>query len=75
MTDVKTPTLQKVSGNWKQFTGQLKEKWGELTDDDLDRYEGRMDQLEGLIEERTGESREAIRKKIVLISNAIKDRV
>ena len=30
----------RVEGNWKQFKGQVKEKWGNLTDDDLDKIEG-----------------------------------
>ena len=36
-----------VSGNWKQFKGKVKEKWGKLTDDDLDVINGKRDQLIG----------------------------
>lgn len=74
MSPTKTPAEQKVSGNWKQFTGKIKETWGELTNDDLDRYEGQKAQLEGLIQERTGESREKIREKIDAIASAVKAR-
>jgi uncharacterized protein YjbJ (UPF0337 family) len=42
----------RVEGNWKQFKGQVKEKWGNLTDDDLDRVAGQREQLEGVIQER-----------------------
>lgn len=62
--DRKSPAEQQISGNWKQFKGKLKEAWGTLTDDDLDRLEGRRDQLEGMIEERTGEARENIRRQL-----------
>ena len=37
----------RVEGNWKQVKGKVKEKWGKLTDDDLDVINGRRDQLEG----------------------------
>ena len=38
-----------VEGNWKQVKGQVKEKWGKLTDDDLTTINGKRDQLEGKI--------------------------
>ena len=37
----------RVEGNWKQVKGQVKEKWGKLTDDDLTTINGKRDQLEG----------------------------
>jgi uncharacterized protein YjbJ (UPF0337 family) len=36
----------RVAGNWKQVKGKVKEKWGKLTDDDLNVIDGRRDQLE-----------------------------
>jgi uncharacterized protein YjbJ (UPF0337 family) len=36
----------RVEGNWKQVKGKIKEKWGRLTDDDLDIINGQRDQLE-----------------------------
>ena len=39
----------RIAGDWKQFTGSVKEKWGKLTDDDLDVINGRREQLEGKI--------------------------
>ena len=44
----------RIEGNWKQFKGRAKEKWGRLTDDDLDVINGRQEQLEGKIQERYG---------------------
>jgi len=61
---MKAPAEQKSSGAWKQFKGRLKEAWGDLTDDDLDRLEGKRDQLEGLLEQRTGQARSDIRKRL-----------
>ena len=43
-----------VKGQWKQFHGQVKEKWGKLTDDDLDRIEGKRDQLLSSVQKRYG---------------------
>jgi uncharacterized protein YjbJ (UPF0337 family) len=43
-----------VKGNWKQFKGKAKEKWGKLTDDDLTIIAGKRDQLAGKIQERYG---------------------
>ena len=44
----------RVEGNWKQFKGAAKEKWGKLTDDDLNVIEGRREQLEGKLQQRYG---------------------
>jgi uncharacterized protein YjbJ (UPF0337 family) len=48
-----------VAGKWKQYKGQAKEKWGKLTDDDLDVIDGRRQQLVGKIQERYGLARDA----------------
>ena len=45
-------------GKWKQLKGNIKEWWGDLTDDDLDRIEGRRDKLVGVLQERYGYTRE-----------------
>lgn len=50
----------KVKGNWNIAKGKLKQKWGDLTDDDLDYQEGKADELLGRIQRRTGESKERI---------------
>ena len=52
----------KVKGKWKQLKGEIKRKWGQVTDDDLLQAEGNMDVLIGTIQERTGEQRDAIRQ-------------
>src|SRR3984893_17529425 len=54
----------RVEGNWKQVKGKVKEKWGKLTDDDLDVINGRRDQLEGKIQERYGFAKDQARKDI-----------
>jgi uncharacterized protein YjbJ (UPF0337 family) len=44
----------RIEGNWKQFSGKVKEKWGQLTDDDLTEINGKRDQLEGVLQQRYG---------------------
>ena len=55
----------RVEGNWKHMKGKVKEKWGKLTDDDLDVINGRREQLEGKIQERYGYAKDQARKRIV----------
>jgi uncharacterized protein YjbJ (UPF0337 family) len=54
----------RIEGNWKQFGGRVKEKWGKLTDDDLAVINGRRDQLEGKIQERYGLAKDQVRSDI-----------
>ncbi len=54
----------RVEGNWKQFTGRLREKWGDLSDNDLAKINGRRDQLEGMLQERYGIGRDVARKNV-----------
>ena len=55
---------QQIDGRWTQLRGKIKEKWGKLTDDDLDVINGRRDQLEGKIQERYGHAKDQVRKDI-----------
>ncbi|SFU23262.1 CsbD family protein [Paraburkholderia aspalathi] len=47
-----------AEGKWKQMVGRAKTAWGELTDDELTKAEGRVDKLAGLIQERYGKTRQ-----------------
>jgi len=53
-----------VKGNWKQFSGTVKVKWGKLTDDELDQIAGRRDILLGKIQERYGIAKEEAEKQV-----------
>ena len=53
-----------VEGNWVQFKGKVKEKWGKLTNDDLDMIKGRQEQLSGKIQERYGIEKDRARRDI-----------
>jgi uncharacterized protein YjbJ (UPF0337 family) len=54
----------RVSGNWKQVKGAVKQQWGKLTDDDLTEIDGRRETLEGVIQERYGIAMDETRKQI-----------
>ncbi len=47
-------------GKWNEVSGKIKEKWGDLADDDLTSFSGNVEQLVGKIQRKTGESRAAI---------------
>ncbi len=51
-------TWDQVEGKWKQLRGSVKQKWGNLTDDDLDQIAGTRDRLVGKLQERYGIARE-----------------
>jgi uncharacterized protein YjbJ (UPF0337 family) len=54
----------RVEGNWKQFTGKVKEKWGNLTDDDIATIDGRREQLEGKLQERYGYTKDQVKREV-----------
>jgi uncharacterized protein YjbJ (UPF0337 family) len=41
-----------LKAQWKQMRGKVKEQWGDLTDDDLDKVDGQLDQLIGVVQEK-----------------------
>lgn len=53
-----------LEGNWNKLKGRIKERWGRLTDDEIDQVDGKMDRLVGKIQERYGKTRELIEKEL-----------
>jgi len=53
-----------LKDKWKQMKGSVKERWGKLTDDDLDVIDGKHDQLVGKIQERYGIAKDAAQKQV-----------
>jgi uncharacterized protein YjbJ (UPF0337 family) len=51
---------QELEGHWDELKGRLQEKWGQLTDDELQQARGNTNQLVGVIERKTGQSRREI---------------
>ncbi|MGV5310451.1 CsbD family protein [Pseudomonas aeruginosa] len=53
-----------IKGKWKQLTGKLKERWGDLTDDDLQAADGHAEYLVGKLQERYGWSKERAEQEV-----------
>lgn len=51
-------------GNLNQFKGAIQKKWGEITDQDLEKVKGQKDKLVGLIQEKYGEGKESIEEAL-----------
>ncbi|WP_291167091.1 CsbD family protein [Gimesia sp.] len=51
-------------GKWKQIKGQAKQKWGELTDDEIDQINGKRENLVGKVQERYGIAKEEAEKQV-----------
>ena len=54
----------RVEGNWKQLKGKAKQKWGQLTDDQLDVIAGNRDQLIGEVQETYGIAKDEAEKQV-----------
>jgi uncharacterized protein YjbJ (UPF0337 family) len=53
-----------MKGDWNIAKGKLKQKWANLTDDDLRYVDGKQDELVGRIQKRTGQSKDAVERAI-----------
>jgi len=62
-----------IEGKWKQYAGQMKEKWGKLTDDDWTQIAGKRDQLVGKIQERYGIAKDQAESQIDEFSRKLND--
>jgi len=53
-----------IEGKWKQMKGHVREKWGKLTDDDLETIAGKRDRLIGKIQERYGLAKDQVEREL-----------
>ncbi|MFO8147989.1 MAG: CsbD family protein [Bacteroidota bacterium] len=53
-----------LEGKWKQIKGDFKQKYGELTDDDVTYSEGKFDEMMGNLQEKTGKTKEELQSEI-----------
>ena len=60
-----------VQGNWKQFAGKVREKWGKLTDNDVQVVAGKRDQLAGILQKKYGYSKEQAEKELNEFSKSL----
>ncbi|MBS1712812.1 MAG: CsbD family protein [Armatimonadetes bacterium] len=62
-----------IEGKWKEMAGSVRQKWGELTDDEIQQTAGQRDKFEGLLQQKYGMTQEAAAKQIDEWAGAIKD--
>lgn len=53
-----------LKGNWKEMKGKAQQKWGDLTDSDLDKVEGKRTELVGKIQQKYGKSKEEAEREV-----------
>ncbi|MEZ5779801.1 MAG: CsbD family protein [Paracoccaceae bacterium] len=53
-----------VKGNWKQLKGKAQAKWGDITDDEWHKAEGRREELVGIVQEKYGKTKEAAEREV-----------
>ena len=56
--------VQTLQGHWNELRGEIRKQWAQLTDDELEHFEGDLDGLVGLIQRRTGETRDKIENQL-----------
>ena len=57
-------TTDILEGKWNQFKGNVKQKWGKLTDDELDQIQGKRDKLIGVLQEKYGKNKMEAEKEV-----------
>jgi uncharacterized protein YjbJ (UPF0337 family) len=62
----------RIQGNWKQLAGKVREKWGQLTDDDVEKIAGQRDQLIGRIQESYGITKDKAEAEVREFESALK---
>jgi uncharacterized protein YjbJ (UPF0337 family) len=62
----------RIEGEWKNFKGKVREKWGKLTDSDVDDIGGKKDRLVGRLQERYGTAKDKIEAEIDEWSRGLK---
>jgi uncharacterized protein YjbJ (UPF0337 family) len=62
-----------IEGKWKQVKGQAKEKWGKLTDDELDQIDGKREQLIGKVQEKYAIAREKAEEEVKEFQSTFRD--
>jgi uncharacterized protein YjbJ (UPF0337 family) len=70
-----SPIWDQIAGKWKQFKGDVRTRWGELTDDEVDQIAGEREKLAGRIQEKYGVVREEANRQIDEWADGLKDKM
>jgi len=60
-----------IEGKWTEIKGQLREAYGDLTDDDVEEAKGNREQMEGVLQQKLGKSKDEVRQTVDRILNKI----
>jgi len=55
---------QTIKGNWNEMKGKIKQKYADVTDDDLTYAEGKEDEMWGKLQQKVGKSKDEIKKEV-----------
>jgi uncharacterized protein YjbJ (UPF0337 family) len=64
-----------MKGKWNQVKGRVKQRWGELTDDDIARIDGSKDKLIGTLQERLGRTKDAATREVADFLHSVEQRL
>ncbi len=62
-------------GKWNEIKGEIRKKWGQLTDDDFEKAKGDLTAIGGIIQQRYGVAKEEVRSKLDEITSRFKDKI
>ncbi len=57
-------TASQIEGGWNELKGKVKQRWGNLNDDELTAFEGNVDEFVGMLQRKTGETRDAVERAL-----------
>ena len=63
----------RIEGRWTEVKGKVREKWGRLTNDEVDQIAGKRDQLEGTIQRVYGKTKDEVKKEVDEFAEAFED--
>jgi uncharacterized protein YjbJ (UPF0337 family) len=63
---------QQFEGSWQQFKGNIKQAWGALSDDDINKMHGKTEELAGILQKKYGYSKDRARKEIEAFVQGLK---
>lgn len=62
-----------LEGKWRRFKGDLRAKWGKLTDDEIESAKGNTDKMLGLIQEKYGLARGKAKEELEKLEKSLED--
>ncbi|CAN5413789.1 hypothetical protein BH10BDE1_BH10BDE1_27630 [soil metagenome] len=58
-----------MAGKWKEVKGEISKKWGEITDNDLEKTKGNAESLVGLLQQKLGLKKEEVHDHLTKVAS------